>query len=121
MYINDVDNPLGAGRGLFALHPIHQFDIIGIYTGGEKLTSQDIGSPYDTSYTATHESLIRDGLNHKSGHVTCDVAMINDSLDPRLLNCDFYIHPDCPSLLLVIAAKDIAPDQQIFLAYGTDC
>ena len=120
MYIDDVDNPPGAGRGLFALHSIHQFAIIGIYTGGEQLTAKDIGSPYDTTYTATHESLIRDGLNHKTGRVTCDVAMINDSLDPSLHNCDFYVHPDYPSLLLVIATRDIAPDQQLFIAYGAD-
>ena len=120
VYIDEVDSPPGAGRGLYALTPLKKFDIIGIYTGGEKLTPKDISSPHDTTYTATYESIIRDGLNHKTGRVTCDVAMINDSLDPSLHNCDFYIHPDYPDHLLVIATKDIPLDRQIFLAYGAD-
>ena len=61
-------------------------------------------------------------MNHlfATGRVTSDVAMINDSLDPRLHNCDFYIHPDYPGHLLVIATQDMALDQQIFLAYGAE-
>ena len=89
VYVDDVASPPGAGRGLYALTPLKQFDIIGIYTSGERLTPKDISSPYDTSHTATHDSLICDGLNHKTGRVTCDIAMINDSLHPRLHNCNF--------------------------------
>ena len=44
--------------------------------------------------------------------------MMNDSLDSSLHNKDFYIHPDFPTLPLVIATKDIVPDQQLFLGYA---
>ena len=50
---------------------------------------------------------------------SCDVAMINDSLDPRLHNADFYVHPDHPALLLVIATKDLLPVTQIFIELST--
>ncbi len=49
-----------------------------------------------------------------------DTACINDNLDPSNANCDWYVHPDFPTLLLVVANRRIADDEQLYLSYGLD-
>ena len=115
------DDPPNAGRGLFALHQIKPFDIVGIYTGGENLTIQDIqANSYKSNYTVQHQHLVRDAQHPKTGTILCDVAFINDSLDTKRHNCEWYIHPNHAHLLLVIATAHIPPDSQLFLPYGPD-
>ena len=48
------------------------------------------------------------------------VACINDNLDPRKANCDCYVHPDFLTLLLVVAIRPIADNEQLYLSYGLD-
>ena len=44
-YIDETDDPAGAGKGLFALTHFRAFDIIGIYSGGETLTLDEVLQP----------------------------------------------------------------------------
>ena len=46
------------------------------------------------------------------------MAYINDSLDPSLHNCEWYIHPSYPNLLLVITTTLVPNDAQLFIPYG---
>jgi hypothetical protein len=77
-------------------------------------------TPLFTDYTVQYRHIVRDALDHKKKTIGCNVAYINDSLDHKLYNADWYIHPDFPELLLVIATKDIKSDEQIYLPYGPD-
>ena len=60
----------------------------------------------------------RDGYNRKTTSLHSDTACINDNLDPSNANCDWYMHPDFPTLLLVVANRSIADDEQLYLSYG---
>ena len=52
--------------------------------------------------------------------LTCKVACINDCMDPSKANCEWYVHPDFPQILLVISTKRIACNEQLFISYGPD-
>jgi len=120
-YIDETDDPAGAGKGLFALTHFRAFDIIGIYSGGETLTLDEVLQPsYHSEYVVNIQGLIRDAKDPKTGAILCDTGRINDSLDRSRHNSDWYIHPDFPHLLLVIATKEVLPDAQFYIPYGGD-
>ena len=48
------------------------------------------------------------------------LACINDCMDPSKANCEWYVHPDFPQLLLVVSIRSIATDEQLFILYGPD-
>ena len=52
--------------------------------------------------------------------MTSHTAIINDSLDKARDNCDWYVHPDYPELLLVITIKEVPVGDQLFIPYGPD-
>ena len=113
--------PKDAGNGLFASVDIEAFTIIGIYTGGEGLTKEQVSRPsYKSDYVVNAHGLIRDGYEKKTKRLHSDTACINDNLDPSNANCDWYVHPDFPTLLLVVANRRIADDEQLYLSYGPD-
>jgi hypothetical protein len=113
--------PKDAGNGLFASVDIEAFTIIGIYTGGEALTKEQVSrTTYKSDYVVNVHGIIRDGYNRKTKSLHSDTACINDNLDPSNANCDWYVHPDFPTLLLVVANRRIADDEQLYLSYGPD-
>jgi histone-lysine N-methyltransferase EZH2 len=120
VYIADSDIP-GAGKGLFATSYIPRFTVIGIYTGGDHLDAKTVSSPnYHSDYVLQLGDQVRDAFNHHTGTPTCDAAFINDSLDLSCPNTDWYIHPEFPTLVLVLAISDIPADSQLFISYGAD-
>ncbi|MFN9906580.1 MAG: SET domain-containing protein-lysine N-methyltransferase, partial [bacterium] len=121
VYSAEVHSPPGAGKGLFALRDLPAFTLVGIYTGGDNLTPTQVTHPSHVSdYVVTHQHLVRDALDPKTKRILCDVAYINDSLDTNLHNCDWYIHPSYPNLLLVITTTHIPNDAQLYIPYGPD-
>ena len=56
----------------------------------------------------------------KNKSLRSGVSCINENLDPSKANCDWYVHPDFPTLLLVVANRYIADDEQLYLSYGPD-
>ena len=121
IFIAEADDLPGAGKGLFALTNIPRFTVIGIYTGGEDLSAETVSDPdYQSDYVVTHGDQVRDALDHQTNRPICDVAFINDALDPSRQNTDWYIHPDFPDKLLVISITDIPTDAQLFIPYGPD-
>ena len=121
VFIAEADDLPGAGKGLFALTNIPRFTVIGIYTGGEDLSAETVSDPdYQSDYVVTHGDQVRDALDHQTNRPICDVAFINDALDPSRQNTDWYIHPDFPDKLLVISITDIPTDAQLFIPYGPD-
>ena len=120
VFIADSDIP-GAGKGLFAITNIPRFTVIGIYTGGEGLTAATVSNPsYQSDYVVTYGDQVRDALDHKTHQPTCDVAYINDALDPDRQNTDWYTHPEFPDKILVISTTDIPADAQLFIPYGAE-
>ena len=118
--IQDSNNdPPNSGKGLFAIQNIAAFTIVGIYEGGEKLKPATIKSAkHKSDYAVSFQGLVRDAYDSRTKSVSCDVARINDALNKIRDNCDWYIHPSFPHLLLVITTKDIAKDEQLFIPYG---
>jgi len=118
--IQDSNNdPPNSGKGLFAIQNIAAFTIVGIYEGGEKLKPATIKSvKHKSDYAVSFQGLVRDAYDSRTKSVSCDVARINDSLSKTRDNCDWYIHPSFPNILLVITTKDIAKDEQLFIPYG---
>ena len=58
--------PKDAGNGLFASVDIDAFTIIGIYTGGETLTKEQVSRPtYKSDYVVNVHGIIRDGYKRK--------------------------------------------------------
>ena len=121
LYTADAEDLPGAGKGLYALAHLPRFTIICIYTGGEDLTAATVADlSYQSDYVVTYGDLIRDALDHRTNIPLCDVAFINDSLDPSRHNTEWYIHPEFPDKILVISIADIVPDAQLFIPYGAD-
>ena len=111
----------GAGRGLYALKHTPYFTSIGIYTGGEDLTAATVADPsYQSDYVVLYRDQIRDTLDHRTNRPLCDVAFINDSLEPSRQNTEWYFHPKFTDKILVISITDILPDVQLFIPYGAD-
>ena len=89
--------------------------------GGEHLNSEQIRkSTYRSDYAVQIQDLVRDGYDRTRKRLTCKVACINDCMDPSKANCEWYVHPDFPHILLVISTKHIAYDEQLFISYGPD-
>ena len=84
--IKDISN---AGNGLFASEDIQTFTTTGIYTSGEHLSSKQIRkSTYKSDYAVQVHNLISDGHDKKRKTLTCNVACINDCMDPSKANCE---------------------------------
>ncbi len=120
--IQDSNNdPPNSGKGLFAIQNIAAFTIVGIYEGGETLKPATIKiAKHKSDYAVSFQGLVRDAYDHRTKSVRCDVARINDALNKNRDNCDWYIHPSFPNLLLVITTKDITKDEQLFIPYGAE-
>ena len=62
---------------------------IGIYTGDETLTKEQVSRPRcNSDYVLNAHGIIRDGYNRKTKSLKCDVACINVNLDPNKANFD---------------------------------
>jgi len=116
-----ASDPPDAGNGLFAIDEIPALSIIAIYTGGERLSSRQVKkATYKSDYVVQVQHLIRDGYDKKKIALTCNLACINDCMDPSKAYCEWYVHPDFLQLLLVVSIRSIAADEQLFILYGPD-
>ena len=114
-------DPPEAGLGLYTAVGFAQFDIIGIYTGGEHLMLSDVLNPRHVSdYVVQYGGLVRDAWDAHAHSVTCHVARANDPLNLDKANADWYIHPHYPTLLLVLATKSLPPHTPVLISYGGD-
>ena len=120
--VRDVDDPPGAGKGLFLCKDMKRGDIVGIYenfTGGPRLTGRRIkDNAHVSDYAVEFEGLVKDAWDPVAGRPCHHLRFTNDALDMARDNMTFFIHRLRPTALLVVMTKDTPAGLQGFNPYG---
>jgi len=107
-----VSTIAGAGKGLYTKRAIRKGETICEYSGDVLTLLQYLGHE-DTSYTLTLSTNAYVDALHSDTHA----RYINDNADPTALNARWRKMPR-EGKALVVATRDIGPNEEIFISYG---
>jgi len=119
------NNPKGMGYGLYCEAPLKEGDLLGIYTGVLQEALPEVPlNPEKTRFSTDYAWDYPDALN---GFPELEVNALTKGNELRFVNHSFQPNVDVDHtlykgewVLLFIANRDIAPEEEFFVDYGED-